>query len=1619
MSEVNLVPITSTNAPRYKYYTVDILSNKIIGEVPFEDVNYELALKQAGIFDGKITVSEQTDNLNLYNATLPGKTALFVLRDDQCVWGGIIWGRTYDMVGRSLSISASEFTSYLSHRLIWKTKSYSYSATLTKNKELSSNTLVLLDRPMDTPLEVATDNKINYVYVEFTTSAQMKYSDYYPLTSNPTEPGSTMFWLNIPSLPNGVYENVSITAKVDTYQYIRNILSDVFNDYIDVGFANEFAEAGVRIPVTASTKNLVVSNKDANNYGTAGVATITTEESHNFAVGQRIELANIDPTLNGTQTISEILNPYTFKFNVSNPQTIDKDGNKVPVYLQDIATTSMSEVKNFIQYREIAPWPPQYITNISRAAGVVTLKFSNPHGFSMGYSIIIDTEDKAPVMFKINSTDTKKTNTVSYKTDDVAPFISAIIDEKTIQITDSNYSNTKYDIKEESSKVGDSTKNYATLSVPIKRLKLYLNGSHGFTNKDEIKVANVDGLNWTAPLYNGYVTLDEVDDGIDVPIYARSKTDNSARLYFSASNFDAFKLKVGDTVEVNFPSTVFDGKYMIENTGTDSAHSSLYYIEYSKPGANVAYAVAGGSPIVTKSGNSWINFYSPYELQQDTDAEPDAVSTILSKDYYTSDKDNTATVTITTKQRHNIGVGDTVTIKLNPTNADKSAQTHYAPNKSYTVTNTNPGANKFSYKITEVKDKKDFSGSPQTGTVTRTKTKIGAIVTRSASIESVKTEGTVATITTGGGNPFIDGDYVVISFNGTYYDAFENGGTPVQVFDCTNYTFSYRTTATLPPQKGATIGSVVSGVDGNSNPILTFTTASVSESVSVARTVSIDSVTSSNPSLPVFRTTTNHNATVGEKVTLSGFTPSSTTTTTAAAVTPNISSITYNDKTGTLVVKLATDHNSPDVGSVVTVAGLVSGTYNGNYQKLTKFNGSGITVKEVPDNRTLHLQYKTGTNTTFWKSITGASGTIACPAKTLTTYNVPNVGVFNIEATVASIVDATRFTISLPAHTGVFGATSVSASAAFKGFITATSKHGLAVGDLVTFKNFINEKVPSYGGNVPFETLNDTAYKVTSVTSDSVFSIVSPFTKKDGSEYSFTSYTLSNSPYISIPNSIPAGQVYMDYKPTTPNIKDVTHITRSVSNSRNITATAIDHGLDVGDYITLWIHSKQGAALNSSNSQVIVNSVPDSNTFTYTIDGSSPVNTGYIEVVSNIATVYFDKTESNPFFIGDTVTLSSFPSPYNSAFTGTKTITGSGPNSVSFSVTYAKGKYTLSNSGTLTLATPVTFDSDVTGVVVPAPMVVRSPTVYARTYGEYSNNSNIGIGFDDNAHSSIKLRTEIIRGSDLVNVADLLERYTNFVDGFDYRIECGLSEIGGVKQFTKTFTIIPITPPTLTDYLESLPAQTDPLTRQVVHKLAPGQVVDPSILGANKVVFEYPGNIQNINLAENAESSATRIFVSGNSEALGGDAKYAAAVSEDLLRAGWPIYDRTEKVDWPITDPTVINVDKWGQFDAEIDFYTSAKKYVAESRPPIGNFIITVNGSLNPVVGSYKPGQWCTINVTDKYIKSRLASSLEPRKDVIVRKIDSIRVSVPNNPAFPEQIELSLVTDWQVDKIGE
>ena len=108
----------------YRYFLTNLLTNEVISEVPFKGVSFERMNRRAGKFDGQIAFIPETKGLNLYEATMPGRTGLYITRNSQVLWGGIIWSRTYDVATKTLSVSGAELISYFYHRQIWQTLVY-------------------------------------------------------------------------------------------------------------------------------------------------------------------------------------------------------------------------------------------------------------------------------------------------------------------------------------------------------------------------------------------------------------------------------------------------------------------------------------------------------------------------------------------------------------------------------------------------------------------------------------------------------------------------------------------------------------------------------------------------------------------------------------------------------------------------------------------------------------------------------------------------------------------------------------------------------------------------------------------------------------------------------------------------------------------------------------------------------------------------------------------------------------------------------------------------------------------------------------------------------------------------------------------------------------------------------------------------------------------------------------------------------------------------------------------------------------------------------------------------------------------------------------------------------
>jgi hypothetical protein len=301
-----------------------------------------------------------------------------------------------------------------------------------------------------------------------------------------------------------------------------------------------------------------------------------------------------------------------------------------------------------------------------------------------------------------------------------------------------------------------------------------------------------------------------------------------------------------------------------------------------------------------------------------------------------------------------------------------------------------------------------------------------------------------------------------------------------------------------------------------------------------------------------------------------------------------------------------------------------------------------------------------------------------------------------------------------------------------------------------------------------------------------------------------------------------------------------------------------------------------------------------------------------------------------------------------------------------------------------------------------AARVRKVPVVQAYTGGPFKLNSDIGIVFNEETFEGLnetqKIEQEPIRGYELQTFKSIIDKYAEDEYGFDYRVDCDYDS--ETNQFSKQFIFLPLKP-------YSLQAEIAALEGGVLPADELGTIEG---FGAADRIFEYPGNITDVEMTETIEEGATRVWAQGSLEQISDDASqpYAGIGDTTFLRRGWPIFDK------------VIKKDKISSGDA---LYSFARSILGQAQLPVSTFKITVNGSIDPVVSSYKPGDWCVIIIDDLFIQERLQSYYENKGDanrlVLLRKIAAVDVTVPINPGFPEVVELTLVTEPGIDINGD
>lgn len=105
------------DGPVYTFLACDRETDEVIAELPITGGKWSRVLGGTGSFAGKVTLGDP-DRTDLIEATEPNKVSIYVDRDGDLIWGGMLWGRKYDSKANTLEVSGVEFFSYFVKRVL-------------------------------------------------------------------------------------------------------------------------------------------------------------------------------------------------------------------------------------------------------------------------------------------------------------------------------------------------------------------------------------------------------------------------------------------------------------------------------------------------------------------------------------------------------------------------------------------------------------------------------------------------------------------------------------------------------------------------------------------------------------------------------------------------------------------------------------------------------------------------------------------------------------------------------------------------------------------------------------------------------------------------------------------------------------------------------------------------------------------------------------------------------------------------------------------------------------------------------------------------------------------------------------------------------------------------------------------------------------------------------------------------------------------------------------------------------------------------------------------------------------------------------------------------------------
>lgn len=103
----------------YTYLIADLREGTILDELPLSGVSFDKKLNDTGTLRGQVRVDDPMLRAREPRVlTEPGRTAIYVDRDGDLLWGGIVWTSRYSAAKGVLELGASDFLSYFDHRLV-------------------------------------------------------------------------------------------------------------------------------------------------------------------------------------------------------------------------------------------------------------------------------------------------------------------------------------------------------------------------------------------------------------------------------------------------------------------------------------------------------------------------------------------------------------------------------------------------------------------------------------------------------------------------------------------------------------------------------------------------------------------------------------------------------------------------------------------------------------------------------------------------------------------------------------------------------------------------------------------------------------------------------------------------------------------------------------------------------------------------------------------------------------------------------------------------------------------------------------------------------------------------------------------------------------------------------------------------------------------------------------------------------------------------------------------------------------------------------------------------------------------------------------------------------------